>query len=372
MVTPTSLYTVNIYNLDYELIFSLSDFVYLEYHQRINAPWNHQLTLEFARDDPELAKFRQISADWIVEIYRTDPVTVQKTKVYEGLNLTLVDQLRVNGSVILNYYGTGYTDLLKRRVIIPPDGEEYSSKSGPAETIMKSFVDDSMVTPDDMDRKFQNVSVEGSLGRGKVTAYNARYIILLSVCEAIAEDGDIDFGFTWGGDIGNPVFKARPIWGEDKTEGTENQVVFSVENGNMIIPILSLNSSAEQNYAYVGGEGQGVDRVIIETSNPMAVAKSPWGRKEVWVDARQQDTTEALILFGQDELFKRRSQENFTFNVIQTSQSRWIRDWELGDIITANYQGYSFNKQIREIGVRVTGGQSAQEPEIITVELEDV
>lgn len=372
MVVPSSLYTVNIYNLDRDLVVTMNDFVYLEYHQRLNAPWNHQLTLEFARDDPNLELFRSISSDWIFEIYRIDPITSINTKVYEGINLTIVDQLRVGGSVILNFYGTGYTDLLKRRVVVPPDGEEYSAKTGASETIIKSFVNESMVATVVPERVFPHVSVEGSLGRGNIVTYNARYTILLSVCEAIAEDGDIDFGMVWGDEVGEAIFRAQPIWGEDKTLGTANQVIFDVEKGNMVIPILSLNSSAEQNYAYVGGEGQGIDRVIQEVANAEAIAKSPWGRKEVWVDGRQQNDTTGLIVLGNDELYKRRSKENFTFNIVQTTQTRWIRDWVLGDIITAEYQGYSFNKQIIEIGIRVTGGQSAQEPEIITVELEDV
>lgn len=365
--TPLELYSIYFYNHAGETQFLVQDWTRLEYHQRINSSWNHQITLEFGADSLRIAKYRDIQDDWMVRIFRIDPITLEENLVYEGFNTTIVDQIKADGNIIINLYGVGYTDLLRRRVIEPLTGQSHNTKSGLAETVIKEYVADCMVSPVNTDRTFPGVTIEATGGFGSLVEYNARYIILYSVCQTLAEDGNIDFGIVGGTNVGEFIFRAYSIWGTDRRA----TVIFSIENDNMVIPILSLNSSSEQNFAYVGGSGEETERIIVTTSNPTAIARSPWGRKEVFVEARQQSDTQALITMGQNELNQRKKEQKLTFNVQQTVQSRWLQDWFLGDLVTANYYTYSFDKQITEIGVVVTSGQTAQQPEVISVELTD-
>lgn len=365
--TPLELYSIYFYDHNGATQFLMQDWSRLEYHQRKNSSWNHQITLEFGSENPKLDQYRNIQDDWMLRIYRIDPITLDENLVYEGFNTTIVDQLKANGNVIINLYGVGYTDLLRRRVVVPPTGQTHNTKTGPAETVIKEYVADSMVSPTDIDRVFPGVTIEASSGYGDTVEYNARYIILYSICQTLAEEGNIDFGIVGGTNVGEFIFKAFPVWGDD----VRDTIIFSIENDNMVIPILSLNSSAEQNYAYVGGSGQDVDRIIVETYNAEALTRSPWARKEVFVEARQQSDTTALLLAGQSELNKRKKEQNLTFNIQQTIQSRWLRDWKMGDLVTASYYNYSFDKQIVEVGVVVTAGQTAQQTEVISVELAD-
>ena len=365
--TPLELYSIYFYDHDGTTQFLVQDWSRLEYHQRINSSWNHQITLEFGSDSPRVAQYRNIQDDWIVRIFRIDPILLTESLVYEGFNTTIVDQVRANGNIIINLYGVGYTDLLRRRLVLPPTGETHSTKSGVAETVIKEYVADCMVSPTDTDRIFPGVTIETSGGFGDIVEYNARYVILYSVCQTLAEDGNIDFGIVGGDTVSEFIFKAKSIWGTDRRD----DIIFSIENDNMVIPILSLNSSAEQNFAYVGGAREGIDRVIQLVANFTAIARSPWGRKEVFVEARQQTDTQSLISAGIDELNSRKKEQKLTFNVQQTIQSRWLQDWFLGDLITAKYYTYEFEKQITEIGVVVTAGQTAQQPEVISVELTD-
>lgn len=369
---PFELYSIYFHDHAGTVQFIAQDWTRLEYHQRINASWNHQITLEFGSDSPRITKYREIQDDWIVRVYRTDPITLEQNVVYEGFNTTIVDQIKANGNIIINLYGVGFTDLLRRRVTIPPAGQTHSVKTGPAETVIKGYVAENMISPVDSERVLPGMGVETSAGAGKAVTYEARYIILYSVCQTLAEDGNIDFGIVGGNSVGEFIFKARQIWGTDRRENNPDNnlpIIFSIDYDNMVIPILSLNSSAEQNFAYVGGGGQGVDRIIETVSNPAAIARSPWGRKEVFVEARQQEDSQALVTAGLAELNARKKEQKLTFNVQQTIQSRWLRDWFLGDLVTAKYYTYSFDKQITEIGVVVTSGQTAQQPEVISVEL---
>ncbi|MFA7101009.1 MAG: siphovirus ReqiPepy6 Gp37-like family protein [Bacilli bacterium] len=370
MTLPFELYTIKVYDHTGTFVLFLQKWSSLEFHQRINAPWNHQITLEFGYDDPDLVTLRSIQPDWIFEVYRIDPITLVKSKVYEGFHQTLVDQVRVNGGIILNLYGSGYTNLLQRRVVEPPTGYEYSTKTGNAETVIKEYVSDCLISPADNNRIAPGFSISANLGAGDSVSYSARYTNLLSVCETVSEQGNLDFGVYGGTAVGNFVFDAREIWGKDSREGNvegNDPVVFSTERDNMLIPILSQNYSAEQNFAYVGGEGQGADRVIQQVYDPVAIVKSPWSRKEVFVEARQQGDTSSLIAVGSFELQQRKATQSLSFNIRQTDSSRWIRDWNLGDWVTAKYYDYSFDKRIVEIGVKVSGIS-----ESVDVQVEDL
>lgn len=375
MIIPSELYDVYLYDHTGALQTRISNWSRLEFHQRINNPWNHQITIEESFVDPDLINvLRNIVPDWFVVIYKTDQITGIKYKVYEGLQTTIVDQARATGDIIINLYGVGYTHLLGRRLVIPPAGTEKVIKTGAGETVLKSFVSDNMVNTVDSNRRMQGVVVEADQGRGDTITHDARYVNLMTVCQTVSENGNVDFGIVGGDSVGEFLVRAQPVWGLDRRtgNGVNLEAVFSVFHGNMDVPILSINSSDQKTWAYVGGDGQGADRLVQEVANISAVAQSPWGRKEVWVDGRQQTTASGLIVEGQWELWQRRIEENFTFNVIQNNNMRWLRDWNLGDLITARYFSHSFEKQIVEIGVAVTAGSSAQEAEEIRVEMEDI
>jgi hypothetical protein len=373
---PNELYAVYVWDNSGTLQFIAEYVTRIEYKQRINAPWNHQITVEMSVDNPAAEIYRNLETqrDWFITINRIDPVTLVNTEVYYGFNMTVVDQIRVSGDLIFNLYGVGFTQLLNRRITLPTAGEEYSTKTGAAETVMKEYVSESMVSPIDADRIFTGVSVEADAGTGETVTYEARYTNLASVVGTVSEKGNINYGLIKGSTLGEYIFRVKPTWGLDKTLGNTDgntPVVFSILYDNMLIPILSINASEEQNYAYVGGDGQGANRIIQEEFDADAIALSPWSRKEVFVEARQQSSTDALIATGQRELRNRRSKQTLSFNIQQTIQSRWIRDWELGDLVTAQYFNFTFTKQIVEIGVQVTSSASARTTEVIQVELED-
>jgi hypothetical protein len=137
----------------------------------------------------------------------------------------------------------------------------------------------------------------------------------------------------------------------------------------MSIPIYSINSSGEKNVTYVGGQGQGINREILEVEYASGLAASPWNRREDFSDARIESTTEALTVHGQDLLYNNRIMRTLSFNVIQTVGCRWGTNWNLGDIITSRYQAIEIDQKISEITVRFssTGNKVT---EFIAVEFE--
>lgn len=372
LVLPTELYSIQIYDHAGTLQRVLRNWNRLEFHQRVNNAWNCQVTLSCAINS-ELADFlRSMENDWFTLIYRIDPLTLQKSLVYEGFHITLVDQVDSTGNLIFNIYGGGYADLLKRRVVIPPAGSENLSFAGPGESVLKAFVNSCMLAPVDPDRVFPGVTIEADGGLGLYTQYDARYINLYSVCQTVADASHIDFGIYGSEPPGRFYVRGQPIWGLDRRvgNGINPVMIFDLRIGNMEIPILSKNSSEEKNYIYVGGDGAGEDRTVIELQDAVAIARSPWGRKEAFIEGRQQVAGDPLEAVGYAYLRQNIAQNNLTFDIRQTVNSRWLRDWGLGDIVTARYFDFEFDKHITEVSVIVSGSETGL-VESLSIEMED-
>lgn len=372
---PSNLYEVRFYDRNKNLKFIPINLTRIEFHQRLNAPWNHQITVELSKDHPNAVLYRTIEDDWFTRIFRLDPITQTRSLVYSGFHVTTVDQAREAGDLIFNFYGSGYTHLLSRRIVLPDVDQDASTRSGQAETVIKSFVSDCMVSPLDTTRVFPGVILELDTGTGGLVEYSARYVNLLTVCENVANEGKLDFGIVEGSQIGEFIFRARPVWGLDRRVGNSagnKPVLFNFLYGNMDIPILSINAADEKNFIYVGGSGSGEERIIQPVSDALAVARSPWGRKEFFAEARQQKTTAALVALGNAELEDRKLKRELTFDIIQGQGTRWLTDWNLGDLITARYFDYQVDKKITEVIVTVSGTESQQTVERVTVEMADV
>lgn len=370
---PNEFYELRLYNHTGTLIDILRSWSRFEFHQRINSSWNHQLTFEMSIENPLADQLRAIQPDYFLLAYRIDPLTLDRRLVYEGFNTTIVDQLRANGDVIINLYGVGYTQLLSRRIVIPPPLQEHNTKIGFAETVAKGYVYDCMIGSAIFAREMPGVTIEADGGRGNYMTQNIRYINLQSVVESVARDGGLDFGFVGSDPPGNFQFQARPRWGTDRRPTSGNPpTVFDIFMNNMEIPIYTRNYSEEKNYVYMGGAGEGVNRVIQEVSYPDAVAISPWGRKESFADARQEDTTSGLISDGYAYLEENKAKIDLTFNVRQTAGMRWLRNWELGDYIAARYFEAIFEKQVVEVSVIVSSASGGSQVEVINAELANI
>jgi len=387
---PTDLYIIKIYNHDGELYKILRRWDRLEFSQRVNDPWNHTIHLRVSPNDPLGEELRNLKRDYFILIDRYDPVTDTTDLVYEGLHQTSHEQTQMDGNIVFTLYGGGYTKLLDRRIVLPPPGQEYNEKSGPAETIIKEYIYECMIRPTglantsdletqqtttfvDEDRIMPNFFIEPILGRGTTTEYRARFTNLDSVVKAIADDGGLDYGIVGTDPPGRFEFQCRSLWGLDRrldnTEGNP-EAVFSLERGNMLIPLLSTNHRHEKNYIYIGGQGQGEKRQVAQISDSTAISVSPWGRSELFTDSRKSDTYAALLATGRATLEDRKATQSFTFDLKMTRSSRWIRDWGLGDYITALYRGLRFDKKIVEVTARVS--TEAQQIEQIILEFEDI
>lgn len=378
----SDLYEVSLYDTEGVKQGILQGWEYLDFTQKLNGPWYHNLRYEVSSKDVPgeeyIALLRNtVDVDWILRVVRTDSVTGAKALVYEGFNRTIVDQSKKEGSIIFNLYGSGYTELLSRRVVIPPVGTENSDKLGRAETIMKQFVNEQAVTPVNSSRILPGLTIESDLGAGVTLPYKARYTNLLTVLEQIAESGGVDFGVVGKGTVESPqvgefVFRVVVLWGTDRSVENEDgnaPTIISTALNNMGIAIHSRNRSEEKNIVYVLGAGEGINRLVAEQQFT-GIQDSPWNRREAAVDARSESSLGGLAVVGTDYLDEHKAQEILSFNILQTPSCRWLTHWGLGDLITARYYDRIFRQKIVEVSVRVSKGEGNAVHEFISGELE--
>jgi hypothetical protein len=352
------MYAVYVYNPDFTLFAQLIGYQRLEYHQRVNSPWNAQIDFT-STEGSELALFlRELgkleNRNKILYILR------DHIKVYEGFITTVVDQTRNDGTILFDIYSQGFTSLLSWREVVPED--EYQIEEGPAETVLKSYVWRNFLG----DRAFTNFNIEATSGAGGLITKNIRYNLVSSTVEAAAEEGGIDFGVVGSDPPGTFTLEARELWGTDR----QDSVVFDLRLGNMTNPILSTNTKDEVNVVYVAADGVGEERIIYVLEDMALLVSSPWGRKEGYTSVRDATTIQAYRTAGLNYLADNTAEERLTFNVRQTDGCQWLEHYFLGDLVSAYYAGRQFVKKFVEIGVVVTT-EGSERDEVINVEMQD-
>lgn len=371
-VIPSELYQLRFLDNTGNLLLLLRRWDRLTYTQRVDGPDDHYIQIRTTPTETLGETLRSMPKDIMLFVDRVDPITGVTSTPYAGFQQTVSEQTQSNGNIFFSLYGADFTRLLERRIVLPPAGQENSIKSGYAESIIKDFIVESAISPVDTNRIIPGLSIARDQQRGGQAEYSARYTLLASVVSAIAEGAYLRYGIYPDDIPGNFIFDCRRIWGTDRRAGTANPTIFDLELNNMVLPILSTNRRHEKNVVYVGGQGEGVDRAVIERQNYAATLESPWARSEGFEDARKESDTAALEVVAQQYLEERGSQVEFDFEIYQTAGTRWLRDWFLGDLVTARYYGRQFDKEITEVAVTVTSGSASQSVEKITVALEDI
>lgn len=190
---------------------------------------------------------------------------------------------------------------------------------------------------------------------------------LLDVCQEIALATGIDFAVTGSGPATfDFIAKPSPLGTDRSTAGLDPvtglnaagnaPVVFALGFGNMTEPSYSVSRTDEVNAVIALGQGTGAGRETVESTDAMAVALSPWNRREATRQGNNESSTAALTSLADALLQELGARTTFSFRVMQTVGVRYGRDYGVGDICQAQYLGNSFAIQIVEVNISFTAG----------------
>lgn len=230
------------------------------------------------------------------------------------------DMLTINGyddNAVLQHFIAFPTQ------IGPPYNADYDVRTGPAETVMKEYVDANIGSGAQSNRK-QNITIETDQARGSTVTGNARFNTLLDLCGTLALAGG-GLGFKVVQNESELQFQVyQPT---DKT----TSVIFSPLLGNLI-DFDYTETSPQANYIIAGGTGQGASRETVESGDSTSIAT--YGRIEEFMDQRNSTDTTQLQQSVDTELSQKANQTNLSMTAMDTDGMAFIRDYNLGDKVT--------------------------------------
>lgn len=234
-----------------------------------------------------------------------------------------------------------------RRITIPPAGEAYDYKNDQAESLIKQYVITNCITPTDSQRIFHDLVVMTDQGRGGQIIYQTRLANLAEEVEAIANISGLGWGVSL--DLVNKKFVFEIYEGRDLTAGQVlwPPAIFSIDYDNIASQKLIDSKLNYHNIGYVGGQGEGVDRVIEVVGDVV----SDLNRFETFIDARDVEDGTQLSDRGLQKLAEYSEVLTFDNAILTQSNLVYEQDFDLGDIVTAVNKKWNvtLNSRITEI-----------------------
>lgn len=270
-------------------------------------------------------------------------------------------ELDENGKATENWLIKGYAlkSIVAQRITMPPSHTAYDNKAGSYETVMKHYINNNLVQPVEVRRKITQLVVAPDLKRGGMISYSSRFknvadeMSTLSLASGLGWDVTLDLvNKQWVFDI---VEGHQLIAGQN----VNPPVIFSPQFESLKSLQYAQSELNYKNVAIVAGQGEGVERRVIEVGS-----FSGLNRHEIFVDARDveevdddgqsipvQQIVQALTDRGQQQLNELLQEEYLEGQILTNSPFKYETDYDLGDIVTIQNKdwGVTMDARITEI-----------------------
>lgn len=299
-------------------------------------------------------------------------------------------ELDENGKITENWLIKGYAlkSIVAQGLIMPPPHTAYDNKSGSYETVMKHYINNTIVNPSDLDKRIPNLVIATDKNRGSHVSYSSRFKNLAEEMTTLSLASGLGWDVTL--DLDNKLWVFDVMEGRNLVAGQSllPPVIFSPEFESLKSMQYVQSDLNYKNVAIVAGAGEGINRRIVQVGNAVGL-----NRHEIFVDARdiaevddndvpipEVDIIQALIERGQQTLnelmqeeyleaqiltpiirteYEREYQflstlqvsENTTKKTRTLSAFNYQRDYDLGDIVTVQNMdwGVTLNARITEV-----------------------
>jgi len=327
-------YQVRILDANYTLICQLDRYLTLQYRQQLNGVGSCSLTL--APNDPKLADI-DLSASGTERIRRIQIIR-NGEYVYGGLleRIEWTIPERAPQEEHWTVHGGDHGLYLNWRLIIPNTGYATYDVTDSADDVLKDLVRHHAGSLASASRQFSDLSVAADAGAAPSYECHERYTILLNALQEIAARDQVWWRMTPGAS-GVTFTTGYPLYGMDRTRGngTNSECIFSLDRRNFLTASWVKDRTGHANYVYVGGQGEGTARTIIERSDSGAVTAIY--RRERFIDARQLSATASLQARGDAALNELAVKETMDCRpIVETWKATSGTTWDLGDKVTVD------------------------------------
>lgn len=254
----------------------------------------------------------------------------------------IIEQIEIDGDD-LAVSGRMLSSMLERAIL----SKRYTLHLPPEQAMLALIPEGARVVPE-----LTAAQVSGA-GSSEKIEIQATYKNLLTVEERLARASNLGFRVLF--EPGSLTFQVYE--GVDRTvlQSQRPFVLFSDEFGNLTAPKYTKTSKNYRNRAYVAGEGEGDDRivVVVDLSQNEEV-------RELYVDARdiqrEEGTTDEeyralLYQRGLEQMAGCERIESFEADGENVENFLYRVDWDLGDLVSVQYTrlGITMHERITEV-----------------------
>lgn len=268
-----------------------------------------------------------------------------------------------DGEVTLTISGPSAVELCNRRIVNYNAGSAQASKNAPADNMMKAIMRENFGTSASATRQvsaeYLAIGGDFSLGPTVRAKFSRR-----NVLEVLR---DLMFGSF---STGTPTFfdvvryDQRALLfrtyvgqrGADHGRSSSEPVVFSAEAGNLTEDEFDENYEEEVTFATAGGSGQEADRVTASYNETTRSGRSPFGRREAWVDARDDADPTSLNQDATAAVNEGRPRLTVAGSLQSTEGTRYGKHWGFGDRVVAEIFGFELEVWVSAVAVSITEG----------------
>ena len=249
------------------------------------------------------------------------------------------------GDEVLIVRGAQAKIVLGQRIIYPPAASANYIAEGVSETTIKNLLIAQIGTGAATARKLNYCSIVATAGRGTSYLLSARYQNLLEKCNEYCQQAGVGLKFTLNPTTGK--LDIDTIHGLNRTFGqsTNPKVIFSSDFDTLKTSTWKNSTIPYKSTAIIGGAGIGAARNIREIGG----ATADFDRHETFVDARECSTSALCDSKGTAALAGMAVTNFLDGQVLTYSQYVLGTDYNLGDIVTVQMYGTSFDVRICDV-----------------------
>lgn len=294
------------------------------------------------------------ATDELLKFFTNDDVLITRDNDDDSAMITETVKLTTdpeNGDY-LTISGKSAESIIGRRII-----PKQSNYSGTTENVIRQMMNDNIINPVDPWRKMDFISLGTAHGWTESIDKQVTGKNLLETISDLCVSENYGFELVFS----NGTFTFELFKGVDRTfDQTANQyVIFSPTFENLGNTEYSRDTTTYYNSVFVGGQGEGSNRYIVEADNE---EKTGLFLREKWIDSRNTSRTtddgeltveayrDLLIQQGKEELEIAKEKTTFGGEILNTNTYIYGVDYNLGDVVQiVNEYGITGTATITEI-----------------------
>jgi hypothetical protein len=272
------------------------------------------------------------------------------------------------GQHLVAVYAKDLNFLLDTRIVADPPGGTRAELESYADNIMKAIVRNELIDAHSTspERIIPGVSVQPNVSQSVELYRGVGWQNVLEAVKDIAGSATEQGTYTVFDMVrtGVGTFEFRTYIGQRGTNHsrTSGDVRLVGEiYGNLEDPKLGTYHGEERNYIYCGGKGEGAERYIKEVSDPARIGQGyPYNRKEMFADARNQDTNDQVDTDAYAVLADNKPKVVMTGKLLDTPGMQYGRDYDFGDVVSVEAFNTAIDCHVASVAINYAaeGGET--------------